>query len=83
MPDQNLLLRDLPPSVLEKLKPRLRIQTFVPGQVLFAAGDKISNIHFMRSGAVSLSRDPHECAWSCPLRKGPLLGFAWFASVMP
>ena len=54
MPDQNLLLRELPPSVLEKLKPRLRIQNFAAGQVLFSAGDKISNIYFMRSGAVSL-----------------------------
>lgn len=54
MPDQNLLLRGLPAPVLEKLKPRLRTQNFAPGQVLFAAGDKISNIYFMRSGAVSL-----------------------------
>lgn len=54
MPDQNLLLRDLPPVVLEKLKPRLRIQNFAAGQVLFSAGDKVSNIYFMRSGAVSL-----------------------------
>jgi CRP-like cAMP-binding protein len=54
MPDQNLLLRELPPSVLEKLKPRLRIQNFAAGQVLFSAGEKTSNIYFMRSGAVSL-----------------------------
>jgi len=54
MPDQNLLLRELPALVLEKLKSRLRVQNFAPGQVLFAAGDKISNIYFLRSGAVSL-----------------------------
>jgi CRP-like cAMP-binding protein len=54
MPDQNLLLRELPSLVLEKLKPRLRLQNFAPGQVLFAAGDKITNIYFPRSGAVSL-----------------------------
>lgn len=54
MPDQNLLLRDLPASVLDKLKPRLRAQNFVPGQVLFTAGDKVSNIYFPRSGAISL-----------------------------
>jgi CRP-like cAMP-binding protein len=54
MPDQNLLLRELPPLVQEKLKPRFRIQNFAPGQVLFAAGDKIGNIYFPRSGAVSL-----------------------------
>jgi CRP-like cAMP-binding protein len=54
MPDQNLLLRDLSGGVLEKLRPRLRAQNFAAGQVLFAPGDKISNIYFMRSGAVSL-----------------------------
>jgi len=54
MPDQNLLLRDLPSSVLDKLRPRLRAQNFSPGQVLFAAGDKIANIYFPRAGAVSL-----------------------------
>jgi len=54
MPDQNLLLRELPSTVLDKLKPRLRAQTFAPGQVLFSAGDKIGNVYFMRSGAVSL-----------------------------
>jgi CRP-like cAMP-binding protein len=54
LPDQNLLLRDLPAVVLEKLKPRLRVQNFAPGQVLFAAGDKISNIYFPRACAVSL-----------------------------
>jgi CRP-like cAMP-binding protein len=54
MPDQNLLLRELSGGVLEKLKPRLRAQNFAAGQVLFAPGDKISNIYFMRSGAVSL-----------------------------
>jgi len=54
MPDQNLLLRDLSLLVLDKLRPRLRAQNFAPGQVLFSAGDKISNIYFPRSGAVSL-----------------------------
>lgn len=54
MPDHNLLLRGLPPLVLDKLRPRLRAQNFAPGQVLFAAGDKIGNIYFLRSGAVSL-----------------------------
>src|SRR3954469_18322969 len=54
MPDQNLLLRELPPLVLDKLKPRLRAHNFPAGQVLFTAGDKISNIYFMWSGAVSL-----------------------------
>jgi CRP-like cAMP-binding protein len=54
MPDQNLLLRDLPPIVLDKLKPRLRAHNFTPGQVLFAAGDRISNLYFPRAGAVSL-----------------------------
>jgi CRP-like cAMP-binding protein len=52
--DQNLFLRDLPSLVLEKLKPRLRAQNLSSGQVLFAPGDKVSNIYFMRSGAVSL-----------------------------
>lgn len=54
MPDQNLLLRELSSLVLEKLKPRLRVQNFAAGQVLFSAGDKIGTIYFMRSGAVSL-----------------------------
>ncbi|MEN3355975.1 MAG: hypothetical protein V7640_4133 [Betaproteobacteria bacterium] len=54
MLDQNLLLRDLPPLVLERLKPRLRAQNFAPGQVLFSADDKTSSIYFPRSGAVSL-----------------------------
>src|SRR4051794_41984416 len=54
MPDQNLLLRELPPLVLDKLKPRLRAHNFPAGQVLFSAGDKTSNIYFMRSGAISL-----------------------------
>jgi len=54
MPDENLLLRGLPPLVLDKLKPRLRAQNFAAGQVLFAPGDKITSIYFMRSGAVSL-----------------------------
>src|SRR5262245_47876847 len=56
MPDhfQNVLLRELPSLVLEKLKPRLRAQNFAPGQVLFTAGDKITNMYFLRAGAVSL-----------------------------
>mgnify|MGYP002651072475 CR=1 FL=1 len=54
MPDENLILRDLSGLLLERLKPRLRVQNLVPGQVLFAAGDTISNIYFPRSGAVSL-----------------------------
>jgi CRP-like cAMP-binding protein len=54
MPDQNLFLRALPGGVLDKLKPRLRPRSFAAGHVLFAAGDKIDAVYFMRSGAVSL-----------------------------
>jgi CRP-like cAMP-binding protein len=48
------VLRDLPNATLDALKPRLRTQNFAPGQVLFAAGDQINKLYFMRSGAVSL-----------------------------
>lgn len=54
MPDQNLLLQELPPLVLDQLKPRLRAQSFAAGQVLFSPGGKVSNIYFMRTGAISL-----------------------------
>jgi CRP-like cAMP-binding protein len=54
MPDQNLFLRALPGAVLDKLKPRLRAHDFPAGQVLFSTGNKVTNVYFMRSGAVSL-----------------------------
>jgi CRP-like cAMP-binding protein len=54
MPDRNRVLRDLPDATLDALKPRLRTHNFAPGQVLFASGDQINNIYFMRAGAVSL-----------------------------
>jgi CRP-like cAMP-binding protein len=54
MLDQNLVLRSLPPAVLERLKPRLSQHDFRPGQVLYATGDTIQSVCFPCSGAVSL-----------------------------
>jgi CRP-like cAMP-binding protein len=54
MSGQNLLLRALSPAVLDLLKPGLQTHQFAAGDVLFAAGDRIKNLVFMHSGAVSL-----------------------------
>lgn len=54
MPGENMLLRALPPAVLGLLKPRLRALELRAGEVLFTAGDKVANIYFLQSGAVSL-----------------------------
>ena len=54
MPDQNLVLRAVSAPVLNRLRPRLRYHQFASDQVLFSAGDKVSNIYFLVSGAVSL-----------------------------
>ena len=66
MPDQNSLLRALPTSLLELLKVRLRVQDLIAGVVLFTAGDKVSNIYFPRSGAISLV---------CELKGGQMIEF--------
>jgi len=54
MPGENLLLRTLSPSTFSLLKPRMRPQELRAGEVLFTAGDKVSNIYFIQAGAVSL-----------------------------
>lgn len=54
MPEQNLVLRALPAAFMDRLKLRGRAQNFAAGHVLFSAGDKITNIYFPRSGAISL-----------------------------
>src|SRR5262245_8157403 len=54
MPSQNFLLQALPLGVLDLLKPRLRPIDLPAGDVLFVAGDKVSNIYFLQAGAVSL-----------------------------
>src|SRR5689334_7653995 len=54
IPSRNSLLRYLPSSVLERMKPRLRAVNLTLRQVLFSAGDKIETIFFPTSGAVSL-----------------------------
>lgn len=54
MPHQNFVLRSLPSLVVDRLRPRLRPQTFAAGQVLFASGDQVSSIYFPTAGAISL-----------------------------
>src|SRR5438552_8010406 len=51
---QNRCLSRLPPGLLEKLKPQLRITEFVAGRILFSPGNRIGSLYFMTSGAVSL-----------------------------
>jgi CRP-like cAMP-binding protein len=54
MPGQNRLLHAMPLAVLDKLKPRLHGHPLDAGTVLYSAGDRISDVYFMVSGAVSL-----------------------------
>src|ERR1041385_2444418 len=54
MPDQNHLLRALSPALLDKLKPRLRRARGVAGDTLFLPGERITNVTFPVSGAISL-----------------------------
>jgi CRP-like cAMP-binding protein len=54
MPTQNALLYSLPDRTLSLLKPRLRHQQLADGHVLFSANDKVANVYFPVSGAISL-----------------------------
>src|SRR5262245_23660923 len=51
---QNALLEALPTAAIGRLLPRLRMQRFGVGEVLFAANDRISSLFFPTAGAVSL-----------------------------
>src|SRR5262245_13690041 len=67
MPDQNIFLRTLPSPILEKLKSCLRFQTFPAGQSLYSSSEKVTNIYFPTSGAISIvseliSGERIECA---------------------
>src|SRR6185312_4487907 len=42
------------PALFDKVRPRLRTCNHAAGEVLFRAGDKITNVHFWETGAVSL-----------------------------
>lgn len=53
MPGLNLILRALPDTVLEQVRPRLRPVYLAAGQGLFSAGDRVDSIYFVRAGAVS------------------------------
>jgi len=50
----NQFLRGLSPALFDKVRPRLRTCNHAAGEVLFRAGDKITNVHFWQTGAVSL-----------------------------
>src|SRR4051794_24468264 len=54
MPAQNFFLRDLSPELFNTVTPRLRTRDATAGNVLFRAGDKVSNVYFPRTGAISL-----------------------------
>jgi CRP-like cAMP-binding protein len=54
MPGHNQFLRALSLPVFERVKPHLRTRDFAAGEVLFLPGDKITNIYFWQTGAVSL-----------------------------
>jgi CRP-like cAMP-binding protein len=57
MPGQNQFLRALSPATFGQFKPRLHSRPFATGEVLFKAGDRVSSIYFMNSGAISLVCD--------------------------
>jgi CRP-like cAMP-binding protein len=54
MLNQSVVLGALPFAVLDRLKPRLRVQDFPVSQVLFATGDRVESIYFPTAGAISL-----------------------------
>ena len=54
MLDDNLVLRSLPPDVVNRLKPRLHPQRFATGDVLYATDDRIGFVYFPGAGAILL-----------------------------
>jgi CRP-like cAMP-binding protein len=53
-PDDNLLLRAIPASVRERLKPNLKLCELKLGQVLYESGDFVKNVLFPTNSIVSL-----------------------------
>lgn len=51
---ENRLLKILPAQEFDFLKPHLETLTFLPGDLLFQAGDKIRYVYFPLNGMVSL-----------------------------
>jgi CRP-like cAMP-binding protein len=54
MASDNAFLCRLSPALFERLNPHLRTRDFASGDILFRAGDKVSNVYFWHAGAVSL-----------------------------